>query len=266
MSTLSDADIINEASKESAPSMTSSLNEPVRLLRGVMQETDDEVIWHDLAVVRELTGADEEALDQISKKKELSYTEYMDALLKRSVQSVGKLDAQAHPEVLDKLILADRNTLFLAIVKATYGSTRSIRAVCPACNVQNDVVIELDEDFKTQVPDFDLRVPIEVNTHKGTYKVRLPNGEDLIASQKEGKTSTETNSHILARTLVFDEGKEPADRLEFAKNLNVGVRRDLINALLDVEAGPNLEGVDTHCASCGEEMPILLDWVSLLLS
>lgn len=266
MSTSADADTINAASTDSAPSMNPSLNEPISLLRGVMQEKDDEVVWHDLAVVRELTGADEEALDQITKKKNLSYTEYMDALLKRAVVSIGQLDVQAHPKVLDKLILADRNILFLAIVKATYGRTRTVRAVCSSCDTSNDIDIELDEDFKVDVPDFDLREPIEVATHKGTFKVRLPNGEDLIESQKEGKTSTETNSHILARTLVFDQGVEPADKLEFAKNLNVGVRRDLINALLDVEAGPDLEGVDTQCASCGAELPILLDWVSLLLS
>lgn len=265
MSTSADADTINAASTDSAPRMNPSLNEPVSLLRGIQQEKDGEVTWHDLAVVRELTGADEEALDQVSKKKNLSYTEYMDAILKKAVISIGQLDVQAHPKVLDKLILADRNILFLAIVKATYGRTRTVRAVCTACETSNDIDIELDEDFKIEVPDFDLRVPIEVNTHKGTFKVRLPNGEDLIESQKEGKTSTETNSHILARTLVFDEN-EPADKLEFAKNLNVGVRRDLINALLDVQAGPDLEGVDTQCASCGEELPILLDWVSLLLS
>ena len=266
MSTSAEADTINAASADSAPSMNPSLNEPVHLLRGVMQEKDGEVEWHDLAVVKELTGADEEALDQVSKKKNLSYTEYMDAILKRSVVSIGALDVQAHPQVLDKLILADRNILFLAIVKATYGRTRTVRAVCSACDTSNDIDIELDEDFKIEVPDFDLRKPIEVETHKGTFQVRLPNGEDLIESQNKGSTSTETNTYILARTIVFDEGMETVDKVEFAKNLNVAVRRDLINALLDVEAGPDLEGVDTQCASCGEELPILLDWVSLLLS
>jgi hypothetical protein len=39
----------------------------------------------------------------------------------------------------------------------------------------------------------------------------------------------------------------------------------LINTMLEATAiGPDMRGVDTHCAECGEEMAVTLDWVSLL--
>lgn len=264
MSTSAEAETINAAATDSAPEMPTPLDNVVTLLRGVHQELDGQEKWHDVATVRELTGEDEEALDVLGKKKNVTYTEYMDAFLKRAVLQIGTFDVQEHPGVLDKLILADRNTLFLAIVRSTYGNTRMIRATCAQCDTSNDIEIELDVDFKVIRPDFSLQEPIEVQTHKGTFKLRLPNGEDLIAAQKDGKSESETNSIILSRCLIFDENA-PQDRLDYARKLNTGVRRKLIDTLLDVEAGPNLEGVDTQCANCEAELPVLLDWVSLLL-
>lgn len=264
MSTSAQADQINAAATDPAPEMPTPLDDSVELLRGVHQELDGQEFWHDVARVRELNGADEEALDILGKKKGVTYTQYMDALLKRAVLNIGTIDVQQHPEVLDKLILADRNTLFLAIVKATYGNTRTIRATCNECSTSNDIEIELDEDFKIRKPSFSLQKPIIVDTHKGSFSLRLPNGEDLIEAQKDGNGEAETNSIILSRCLIFGE-KAPADKLDYARQLNAGVRRKLIDTLLDVEAGPDLEGVDTQCANCGAEMPVLLDWVSLLL-
>lgn len=263
MSTESEADLINAASTDSAPSMPSPLSSDIHLLRGVMQEHDDDVVWHDTATVRELNGSDEEELDILGKKKGVTYTEYMDSLLKRAVLTIGTLDVKAHPHVLDKLILADRNILFLEIVRATYGNTRTLRTTCRECDTSNDVEIELDKDFEVKKFDFDPKQPVEVETHKGIFQVRLPNGSDLVEAQKDGKSESETNTIILSRALVFGDNA-PQDKLEYARNLNAGVRRKLIDAML-VEAGPDLGEVDTQCASCGAEMPLLLDWVSLLL-
>lgn len=263
----SEADIVNSAISESAlPVLSVGLATEIELLRGLGEKKEDGTeVWHSLAKFRELTGADEEALAGLENKKDITYTEYMNTLLSRTVTHIGGLEVDKYPGIMNKLILADRDMLFLGVVRATYGLNRDLRVRCPHCDESNDVQINLDEDFPIKQPTFDLRDTLKVDTHKGVFQLRLPNGEDTIEAQKNAKTDAEINTAMLARCAVFEEGEEPADRIQWAKELNAGVRRKLVNALLDVKVGPDLEEVDAQCASCGQTMPLLMDWVSLLL-
>lgn len=269
MSTASDAETINNVAADPAPSMPTPLSTSIKLLRGLGEKHEDGTeVWHDVAEVRELTGADEEWLAALESKPGLTYTEYMNALLDRAVVRIGTLVVADLPGIMNKLILPDRDMLFLGVVRATYGVQRDVRALCPHCGASNDISIDLDEDFPVKKAPFDLRETIKVKLKNGTVQqLRLPNGADTVAAQKGTKTDAEINTVMLSRCAVFDDN-EPADRMEWARGLNVGDRRKLINALLDLNGkiGPDLEGVDTQCATCGEDMPISLDWVSLLLS
>jgi hypothetical protein len=263
-----EADIVNNAvAADPVPTMPGSLDTSVQLLRGLGQKLDDgDDTWHDVAYVKELTGADEEYLATLETKKGLTYTEYMTALLERSVERVGTLVVKDMPGLLNKLILADRDMLFLGIVRATYGTTRDLQVICPKCQTQNDVTLDLDADFPVTQPGFDLREPIDVQTKKGVIHLRMPNGEDTIKAQQKSTSDAELNTIILSRCAMWDEGTAPADPVDWAKGLNIADRRKLVNTLINIEIGPKLEGVETQCATCGEDMPILLDWVSLLLS
>lgn len=266
MSTSAQADTINSVMADPAPAIPAPQNGDVKLLRGLRYTTAEGDTWYDQAVVRELTGADEEYLTSIENKPDLMYIEYMNALLQRAVVSIGDIDIHDRPSVLDKLILADRDLLFLAIVRSTYGEVRRIRMTCPSCQTKNDVEIDLQEDFPIRTPTWDVRQPLEVHTSKGIVKLRLPNGEDNIESAKRSKENTAAlNTYMLARCAVWENGDTPADPIEWARTLSVGDRKQLIRSLLDVEIGPKLGEVDTHCAECGEALPIALDWVSLLL-
>lgn len=266
MSTSSDADIINSSVQDPMPSMKVGLMTEIELLRGLGEKHEDgSETWHSLAKFKELTGEDEEALAGLENKPNITYTEYMNTLLARAVTHIGDLEVKKLPGLLNKLILADRDMLFLGVVRATYGLTRDLRVTCPHCGESNDVQINLDEDFPIKRPDFDLRDTLKVHTHKGLYQLRLPNGEDTVEAQKKAKTDAEINTALLARCAVFEAGEEPADRVQWAKSLNAGVRRQLVNALLEVQVGPDLSGVNTPCAHCGEEIQMTLDWVSLLL-
>lgn len=270
MSTASDANMINTAQADPAPSMPTPLSTSVKLLRGLGEKNGESVeTWHDVAEVRELTGADEEYLATVEGKAGLTYTEYMNNILDRAVVKIGGLDVSKFPNgtLMNKLILADRDMLFLGVVRATYGMKRDLRTVCRKCGASNDVQIDLDEDFPVTQPDFDLRDTIKVPLRRGSIvQLRLPTGEDTIEAQKGAKTDAELNTAMLARCAVFDEGMEPEDRTQWAKDLGVADRRKLVDTLLEINIGPNLEAVETQCASCGEDLPILLDWVSLLLS
>lgn len=266
MSDSTAVETVNQAIHEDpVPRMTTPAGGGVNLIRGIRQEDDEgNVIWHDVAVVRELTGADEEALATLEKKPGVTYSEYMNALLSRAVESIG--DLPVNDAVINKLILGDRDVLFLEIVKATYGETREVPAICVECGTHNTVELELEKDFEVVKPDFDVREPIKVTFRKKDYFLRLPNGEDTIEAQKNTSNDAELNTVMLSRCAVFPDGDAPADTLAWARDLNVGLRRKLVNTLLEVKAGPDMGEVNTQCAECGAELPILLDWVSLLLS
>lgn len=268
MSTASDADVINSLGADPVPSMPTPLSTHIKLLRGLGEKTADGVeTWHDLAEVRELTGEDEEYLASLQGKEGLTYTEYMNFLLERAVLRIGDLVVKDLPGIMNKLALPDRDMLFLGVVRATYGIERSMRARCPHCGTSNDIVLNLDDDFPIRKADFDMRDTIKVKTNKGIVQLRLPTGEDTIQAQKQAKSDAEINTVMISRCSVWEKGEEPADRMAWARKLNIGDRRKLIDVLLAADnLGPDLEAVDTQCAECSKPLPILLDWVSLLLS
>ena len=266
MSEEKDASTINDAINDPIPAMPDSGSNVVKLLRGVYHKSSEAEKWLTTAEVRELTGADEERLAVISKKKDLLYSDYMTEILKLAVVKVGDVSVSEHPAVIDSLIFADRDVLYLGIIRATYGRERALTYVCQKCETPNDLYIDLVDDFPIKEADFDLQKGLKVKTSKGELTLRLPSGGDVSQIQKKSDSDAELNTLMLAKCVVWPEGKAPEDTVAWARNLNISDRRKLVNALLDVEVGPKLGEVDTHCAACGEESPLALDWVSLLFS
>jgi len=265
MSTQDVADTINDAIEDPVPFMGDTPDTTVELIRGIYDADADK--WHTLAEVRELTGEDEEYLSSVEKKKGLLYAEYMNALLARAVVRIGTLDVTdgARGEtIVSKLMMADRDILYLHIIKCTYGNERLIKVICSECNTSNDVTLELDKDFPVTYPDFDIKKGVEVQTSKGPVLLRLPNAEDSIEVNKIAKTDPEVNTAILARCSIWSKDNEPASRMGWARGLGLADRKKLVDAILRTEVGPKLGEVNTQCASCGADMPLLLDWVSLL--
>lgn len=266
MGTKEDANLINEAIADPVPAMEGVPQVTAELIQGIYDPKKE--VWHTDAEVRELTGEDEEYLAALENKKGLLYSEYMNALLSRAVTRIGTINVNAMngKQLVNQLMLGDRDLLYMAVVKATYGETRLINIVCSKCEVKNDVEIMLDEDFPVTYPDFDVREGLKVETSKGVVTLRLPTGEDTVIAQKEADNDAALNTVMLSRCAMWPEGEAPESPMKWARSLNIGDRKKLINTLLEVEVGPKMGEVDTQCASCGEDMPILLDWVSLLLS
>lgn len=255
-------DVINAAiGEETAPSMQAPLDGQVDLIRGLWNEQSG--TFDTLAEVRELDGSDEEALVSLGSKDEVGYGEYLTAVLWRSVVSIGGKKITDH-KVLDTLINADRDLLLLQTMRVTYGNNKSVQAICNSCFKKNDVVIDLDSDFPVTLPEFDINEPIEIKGRKVTYKFTLPTGADTTAASK-AKGDAEANTIVISRCASFPEGEEPTDRVAWARKLNISDRHKIIDKLLSIELGPKLGAVDTHCAHCEVEMPLALNWVSLLL-
>lgn len=265
MSTQSDASALNDAIKDPVPALRESESLIVTLQRGLVDPTSG--IWQTEAEVREMTGEDEEYMSGIEAKSSISYSDYMVALLKRAVVRVGTIDVAGNPNTLDNLSIGDRDILFLGVIRATYGQIKEFQATCPHCSNDNDVSMDLDEDFPIQEPAIDLRTPIKINLRNGTVaKMRVPTTGDSSSIGKKSQTSSEQNTLMISRCAVWGEGEQPQNVEKWAKSLNLADRNKIVKAILDVKAGPKLEEVKVPCAHCDEELVIRIDWISLLLS
>lgn len=249
---------INAAIEDPIPRMKEAPDATVSLLCGVRQP--DGVLAVE-AVVREMKGSDEEFLATLEGKNAFSYPEYMSALLKRTVLTIGDIDIQRNPNTIDDLVVADRDILFLAVVKATYGATRVFQIACPHCNTTSDLTVNIDEDFPIQGTPEEARAPINVTLKSGeVVTLHLPTGADTKYAMKKGKTVPEQNTLMIARCAdIF-----VADKELWAKELSVGDRNLLRDALLNVELGPKAGAVNDPCPHCGETISVSLDWVGLL--
>lgn len=264
MSTQQEANSLNLAISDPVPALQEPESPLVTLQRGVVDPDTGE--WQVDAEVREMNGGDEEYLATIESKGNVTYAEYMAALLKRAVVRIGSCVVSDSPAILDTITIGDRDILFLGVIKATYGSSKKFQAVCPNCNKSNDVVMSLIDDFPIQEPNVNLRSTITQTLKNGkVVRLRLPNTGDSIHVGKNSTLSAVQNTLMLSRCAVWDESDRPANAEEWAKSLNVADRSMLVNALLSVEAGPKIEGVNIQCAHCGGDISVMLDWISLLL-
>jgi len=259
-----DASAVNDALQDPAPKIDMPTSVEVNLLRGYHNVASNE--WLNKAIIRELTGEDEEALATYDLRNEVSYSEYMTALLKRAVLSIDDMLVKDNPNMVDDLIIGDRDLLFLGIIKATYGRYRVFNVTCQKCEGANDVTVDLEKDFaiKDKDKELNLRIPTSVKLKNGTsIELNYPTGGDSQYVSKKAKTTAEQNTHMLARCAVLPGMSRP-DAEAWARKLNLADRNTLVKSLLAVQPGPRMEEVDTQCAHCGAKITLALDWVSLL--
>jgi hypothetical protein len=258
MSMASQADALNKALEDPVPRMEEPPNTVVDLYVGLQ---DSDGLWHKTAVIRELTGADEEALASLEAKEGMNYSEYMAFILRRVVESVGTIDVTQNKNLVDNFIVGDRDKLFMAIIEATYGKIREYQVACTHCGESNDVFVDIttfaEKPLKEGVGNtitFSLKNGSEV-------ELRLPNNGDSLTVNKVAKTIAEQNTLMLARCVQNIEGNP----IEWAKNLGMGDRANLVKKLLESQPGPEIEEVDAQCAHCESKFVMMLDWASLLL-
>lgn len=264
MSLIEEADALNKAIEDKIPEIASPESTSVRLMRGLIDPASGD--WQMDAQVRELTGADEEYLARVEAKKDVTYAEYMSALLKRATVSVGSIDISKDPGALDNLIIGDRDALFLGIIKCTYGVERTFNAKCNACEQKNDVTINIDDDFAYEPPAVDFHKPIPVTLRNGkTISLRLPTGADSAYVANKSTSAANQTTLMIARCTVWPDGEKPLNVEEWARDLSIVDRNTIVKTLTDLTVGPKIGEVNVHCAHCQEPIRVVIDWISLLL-
>lgn len=211
-----------------------------------------------------MTGADEEALSKLRDP-----TEMYDAVVGRGTVRVGDQDLSAMPPMersvlLRQLLIGERDMVFLAVVRAAYGEERRLPMRCQFCDEEQEMVLQLSEDFKPRVvTDID-QTSFSLTTSKGTgIEYRPATGADQKdIMDRKGMTVAEQNTVLLATCITRVNGQVVVDPHGFALNLSVGDRREILKALLDHQPAIDLT-VKLPCLACGEVNTFALTWADL---
>lgn len=211
--------------------------------------------------VRELTGADEEALSKAEVTK--SMARYMNAIVKRGLVRIGEHDAPSE-KLLGELLVGDREMVLLAIRRATYGNDMELTLICPNCAAAVDAKYDLATEIPIHTLDDPMQRRIEVTMRDGKVAVaRLPTAADQdVLLGLTGKSLAEANTVLLSRCLITIDGV-PAGGAEVAKGLGIKDRRLILDEMTDVQPGPKYGEVMVECPNCGGESPSVISLIDL---
>jgi hypothetical protein len=258
-----DIDAINAAinGPRDLPLMPPPPDDTVTLARGVFRDGE----WYTSARVRELTGEDEEAIARLNIRN--TTTMWTDVVLSRAVLSVGPISVQSDPTVLDELIIGDDERLIFGIMLATYGEERKISGACPECQAKNDIVLELKKDFPLREIDDPQRLirTMTLNRNGGELGYALLTRADQAAIMNAKNANVaEKDTLAIARAVRSLNGVTINTPMQFARELNILDRREILERLRTEQPGPSVGEVKVPCATCGVESSVPVDWADLL--
>lgn len=207
------------------------------------------------AEVRELNGADEEAISKVADTGRALLT-----ILERGTVKIG--EEKATIALLDSLYAGDREAILLAIRKATFGSDIKLGpAPCPQCGEEQLFEIDLDKDVPVKTLEESGEFTLDCSI--GRVVVTLPKG----AAQKAivtstNKTSAELDTIILSNC-VLSINDVPVIDPAVVRNLSIKDRRTILEEITNRNPGPQLSEIKISCKSCGTEVPLPLTLAEL---
>jgi hypothetical protein len=223
---------------------------------------DPKGVLHRTAQVRELTGKDEEKLSRINITSALPL--YLRTLVTQGTEYIGNVEPSK--EIIDQLLVGDREALILGIRIATYGDDVPIRVICPNCEATQDVAIELSKDVPVKTLDEPEVRTFDVPLRKGSVAVvqlaTVAVQDEILAhpNTSEAELKTITLSKCV---LSIDGVPATYDRV---LNLGMADRKTILSFLAETQPGPDYEGVILPCPSCEKTFPIDLDLADLFRS
>jgi hypothetical protein len=215
--------------------------------------------------VRELTGADEEALARV----QASFARWVSTLLERAVEKIDGKSADA--EAVGKLLVGDRDYLLMAVRKVTWGPEIELFGIdCSGCGESVDMIAHTDDIPVTTLQD-PREATFTVALRNGrTASVRLPNGHDqAVYLEKEDATNAQRNTLLLQRCV---ESITDANGMELPvegfpsmvrEGLSLPDRARLLREINNKMPGARYTEVPVKCPDCGETTVIGIGPVAL---
>lgn len=256
------------ASKPDIPQIEPPGSGSVSLMWGIAGEDGERLVR---AEVRELNGADEEAMSRLDDKDPAYYTDLVDLVVRRATVSIGGVNVTPVnvASMTGDLLVADRELLFKQVILSTFGKERSYSGInCPFCNAEND--IEVDFEGLIEVEELSGEPSLQLKLRDGrTVDIHYPRGNDQRYVYENSKTERQTpagyNTRMIARCIDAVDGQplSPNRALKFALDLVIADRRTLVTA---IAGGPavKFKEVEVPCTECGEAIPFAFGWADLL--
>jgi hypothetical protein len=229
----------------------------VRIPRGIFTSNK----WETEVEVRELTGADEEAMARFKEAYD-----FFNGILVYGITRIGSTDLSGRPfsersSTLAGLLIGEREQLFIHIARVTYGDEKVITHTCPFCGVEADTTLLLSEDIPFPEMDSPQTTSFTMTTNKNhilTY--RLATGADqMLVFSKKGANPAEQNTIMLSQCITQVDGEPVVSPLDLARGLSIGDRRKLLEELAGHQPSPDFN-LKLDCVSCGEEMTLPITW------
>lgn len=209
------------------------------------------------AEVRELNGADEEAISKAG-----STAKALNVLLQRGLVKIG--DKEVTKDDMDVLLAGDRDAILLGIRKVTFGAALPLKVRCSSCSDEHELEIDLEKDVPVKTLEDPIRDRVwEMETKNGVIKLALPNG----ITQKKlmdnmDKTSAEVNTMLLAGC-ILSVNNAPSIGAQTALSLGMADRTNIIDEIIKRNPGPRLGEVKKVCKACGEDIYLPLSLLDL---
>jgi hypothetical protein len=221
---------------------------------------DGELITH--ARVKELTGADEEAIARASVS--LNPFHFINTLLECGVVQIGDLHPKKTRELLKKLLVGDRDALIMGIRRCTYGDDIEVEEwTCPECQINSNLSIPLDD-----IPVRKLETPgdpeLDVDLRKGRVaRIALANGADQLAVFENKKLNLkERDTLLIERTLISIREVDGTVNTVVgyshgtAVAMNMGDRNKILKKLATCQPGPQFGEVKFVHDACAKEVTV----------
>lgn len=217
--------------------------------------------WETEVELRELTGADEEALARFKDS-----ADFFNGVVVYGVSRIGSIDLTElsfaeRQSLLAGLLIGEREQLFLQIARITYGDEKELNHTCPSCQAEAETTLLISEDIKAPEMENPYTLTHTFKTNKGVeISYRLATGADqMVVLAKRGASLAEQNTLMLSECITQVAGKPVIDPLETARGLSMGDRRRLLEKLVEGQPSPNLN-LEIPCLGCGFEMILPLSW------
>jgi hypothetical protein len=223
---------------------------------------DAEGKLHTDAHIREINGADEEAMARELRNPTVNVPKVVDLLLKRTVQAIGTIEPLP-PNVLGNMLTGDRAALMLAVRILTFGSDWEVPDFpCRLCGQTFGTIVELDsipikklDNPMVQEIDVELR-------HDHTVTISLLTGDIQLEVVGDGnRTGPEEATIAIDRCIRKFDGMPVAGPM--AQKMSMADRRTIVAAMSEAQPGPRMEEVMVTCMECGREANYTVSLVDL---
>lgn len=204
-------------------------------------------------VVREMTGEEEEILAA----KNMPATKKINKILGRCVESIGPIKGKNVDDAVMDLPQGDRIYLLIAIRRASLGDDMPFKTVCPSCENEQMLTVDLSELESKPMDDPTVRVrdvTLPKSGKKVTMSVLTGRGEEAISrASNRGKDMVTTA--IYCRVESIDD--QPV-KMNDLKKLPLQDRNFLREQWEESEGGIDT-GVDITCSGCDLEYTTDID-------